>query len=336
MTTAPLSTLSAQLPAGSERLAPDAILDRFLAWVSATGLALYPRQEEAILELLDGKHVILTTPTGSGKSLVATALHFKAMAEGKRSFYTCPIKALVNEKFFALVPRLRRRERRHDDRRRQRSTATRRSSAAPPRSSPTWRCARARRRASTYVVMDEFHYYARPRARRRLADAAARAAADHASCSCPPRSATRASSRSASRELTGREVAVVRSRERPVPLDFEYRETPLHETIEELVASGKAPVYLVNFTQRARRRAGAEPDERRTSPRKEEKEAIRAALDGVALRQPVRQGDAALPAARHRPAPRRAPAEVPAARREARAERACSRSSAAPTRSASA
>ena len=94
--------LAALLPSTGETLAPDAVLDRFVSWVGATGLTLYPHQEEAILELLDGRHVILNTPTGSGKSLVATFLHFKALAAGQRSFYTCPIKALVNEKFFAL------------------------------------------------------------------------------------------------------------------------------------------------------------------------------------------------------------------------------------------
>ena len=65
-------------------------------------LTLYPAQEEPILELFAGRHLVLSTPTGSGKSLVATALHFKAMCEGQRSIYTAPIKALVNEKFFAL------------------------------------------------------------------------------------------------------------------------------------------------------------------------------------------------------------------------------------------
>src|SRR5512146_2629727 len=63
----------------------DEILDRFVAWVTSTGLSLYPAQEEALLSLLDGKHVVLATPTGSGKSLVATFLHFQAMAQGKRS-----------------------------------------------------------------------------------------------------------------------------------------------------------------------------------------------------------------------------------------------------------
>src|ERR1700712_5495395 len=86
-----------------EQPSGDEILDAFLAFVTQRGLTLYPAQEEAILELLAGKHVILNTPTGSGKSLVATALHFKALAEKKRSFYTAPIKALAHEKFFALA-----------------------------------------------------------------------------------------------------------------------------------------------------------------------------------------------------------------------------------------
>ncbi len=81
---------------------PDAILDRFLRWVTDQGLEPYPAQEEALLELMTGHHVVLSTPTGSGKSLVALGLHFKALCEGERSFYTAPIKALASEKFFEL------------------------------------------------------------------------------------------------------------------------------------------------------------------------------------------------------------------------------------------
>ena len=73
------------------------VLDRFLGWVRAQGLAPYPAQEEALLEWMSGRHVILSTPTGSGKSLVALGVHFQAMCEEKRSFYTAPIKALVSE-----------------------------------------------------------------------------------------------------------------------------------------------------------------------------------------------------------------------------------------------
>ena len=98
-----MTTLADLLPKkGEPKLTTDAVLDRFVTWVTTTGLSLYGHQEEAILELLGGKHVVLATPTGSGKSLVALAFHFLAMAEGKTSIYTCPIKALVNEKFFAL------------------------------------------------------------------------------------------------------------------------------------------------------------------------------------------------------------------------------------------
>src|SRR5256884_6163218 len=90
------------IPAPDGAVPDDAILSRFTDWVAAQGLSLYGHQEEALLELLSGKHVALSTPTGSGKSLVATYLHFQAMCRGQISVYTCPTKALVNEKFFAL------------------------------------------------------------------------------------------------------------------------------------------------------------------------------------------------------------------------------------------
>ncbi|HUX68911.1 MAG TPA: DEAD/DEAH box helicase, partial [Cellulomonadaceae bacterium] len=81
----------------------DALYEAFITWATGTGLTLYPHQQEALLELVTGAHVILSTPTGSGKSLVATAAHFIALAQGRRTFYTAPLKALVSEKFFALV-----------------------------------------------------------------------------------------------------------------------------------------------------------------------------------------------------------------------------------------
>ena len=81
---------------------PDSLLEHFLDYAQQQGIDLYPAQEEAILELFSGKHVILNTPTGSGKSLVAAALHFLSASKGRQSVYTCPIKALVNEKFLSL------------------------------------------------------------------------------------------------------------------------------------------------------------------------------------------------------------------------------------------
>ncbi|MFN7149485.1 MAG: DEAD/DEAH box helicase, partial [Microthrixaceae bacterium] len=77
-------------------------MDAFVGWVEASGLTMYPHQEEALLEIVAGSHVIVDTPTGSGKSLIAVAAHFAALADRRRSYYTAPIKALVSEKFFAL------------------------------------------------------------------------------------------------------------------------------------------------------------------------------------------------------------------------------------------
>ena len=85
---------------------PDEVLDTFTSWATTKGLRLYPAQEEALLSVLAGDHVILNTPTGSGKSLVALGAHLAALAGAKRSWYTAPIKALVSEKFFELCAEL--------------------------------------------------------------------------------------------------------------------------------------------------------------------------------------------------------------------------------------
>src|SRR5215467_9100483 len=81
---------------------PDELFTSFAAWAEANGTVLYPAQEEALIELVSGANVVLATPTGSGKSLVATGALYAALAAGQRSYYTAPIKALVSEKFFAL------------------------------------------------------------------------------------------------------------------------------------------------------------------------------------------------------------------------------------------
>src|SRR5690349_15347781 len=81
---------------------PDAVYDALTTWAGRQDLSLYPHQDEAVIELLGGSNVVLATPTGSGKSLVAVAAHAAALAGDRVSFYTAPIKALVSEKFFAL------------------------------------------------------------------------------------------------------------------------------------------------------------------------------------------------------------------------------------------
>src|SRR5262245_11673937 len=261
---------------------PDEILSRFVSWVATTGLELYPAQEEALLELMADKHVVLNTPTGSGKSLVAIALHFKALAEGRTSFYTCPVKALVSEKFFDLC-RLFGAER----------VGMLTGDASINRDAPIVCCTAeilanmALRDGATraaYVVMDEFHYYADRE--RGMAWQVPLLALDTTvfllmSATLGDMSVIT----DGLRATTGREGAVVRGRQRPVPLGFEYRETPLHETIDDFVKSGGAPIYLVNFTQRG----AADQAQNLMSvdmSSKADKEAIRAALEGAAFDTP--------------------------------------------------
>jgi superfamily II RNA helicase len=244
----PPAPLAALLPGAGETLPPDAILDRFVGWTAAAGLSLYAHQEEAILQLLDGRHLVLATPTGSGKSLVATFHHFKAMAEGRRSFYTCPIKALVNEKFFDLC-RLFGPE----------NVGMMTGDGAVNRDAPIVCCTaeilmnlavRGDGRGTHAVVMDEFHYYGDRE--RGVAWQVPLLALEEATFLLM--SATLGDTAALEEALaarTGRPVARVAGAERPVPLVYEWRETPLHETLEALVTSGRAPVYLVNFTQRS-------------------------------------------------------------------------------------
>ena len=203
----------------------DELLSRFLGYVSETGFSLYPAQEEALLEIMSGKHVVLSTPTGSGKSLVATGLFFKALAEGKAAFYTCPIKALVNEKFFDFC-----------DLFGAEHVGLLTGDATINRNAPLICCTaeilanlalRDRAARVDYVVMDEFHYYGDRE----------RGVAWQLPLLCLSdvtyllMSATLGDTRPIERaveELTGREFARVRGSERPVPLDFSYRDTPLH------------------------------------------------------------------------------------------------------------
>jgi superfamily II RNA helicase len=239
-------TLTETLPS---RCGPDELFDAFAAWVSDQGLALYPAQEEALIEIVSGSNVILATPTGSGKTLVATGAQASALAQGRRSIYTAPIKALVSEKFFAACDIF------GADQVGMLTGDSSVNAEAPIICCTAEVLANMALRSGPdtdvgLVVMDEFHFYADPD----------RGWAWQVPLLELPRaqfllmSATLGDVTFFEQDLTrrtGRPTAVVHSAQRPVPLYFRYVTTPLHETLEGLLATNSAPVYVVHFTQAA-------------------------------------------------------------------------------------
>jgi superfamily II RNA helicase len=243
-----MTTLTDRLPSASDD--PDALVEAFTDWAfEERGLSLYPAQEEALLELVTGGNVILSTPTGSGKSLVAVGAHAAALARGERTFYTAPIKALVSEKFFQLI-----------DTFGAEKVGMLTGDAAVNEKAPIICCtaeilANIALRSGPdadvgSVVMDEFHFYADPD--RGWAWQVPLIELSQAQFLLM--SATLGDVSFFREDLTrrtGRDTAVITSVERPVPLHYRYVLTPLHETIAELLQTHEAPVYVVHFTQQS-------------------------------------------------------------------------------------
>ena len=226
---------------------PDDIYTAFVEWTERRGMSLYPAQDEAVMELVTGNNVILATPTGSGKSMVAVTAHFHAMAGGARSYYTAPIKALVSEKFFALCDIF------GPD---NVGMVTGDSSVNPD--APVICCTAeilaniALREGAAAdlgtVIMDEFHFYSDPQ----------RGWAWQVPLLELPQaqfllmSATLGDVARFERgltELTGRPTTTVSSAERPIPLHYYYVQTPVQESLEELLSTRQVPVYVVHFSQ---------------------------------------------------------------------------------------
>ncbi|MFT4210775.1 MAG: DUF3516 domain-containing protein [Microbacterium sp.] len=228
---------------------PDAVYDAFVDWVSGRGLALYPAQDEAVIELVSGANVILSTPTGTGKSLVAVAAHAAGLARSGRSYYTAPIKALVSEKFFALV----------DIFGAEQVGMVTGDSAVNP-DAPIICCTAeilanlalrgGAETSADLVVMDEFHFYGDPdRGWAWQVPLLLLRRAQFLLMSATLGDTTRIAEDLARR--TGRPAVEVTGVERPVPLHFSYERRPVHEVVAALLDEREAPVYIVHFSQAA-------------------------------------------------------------------------------------
>ncbi len=248
------TTLTDLLPAGpasqqADPPDPDAVFSAFAGWAKDHGLSLYPHQEEALIEVVMGSNVILSTPTGSGKSLVATGAHFTALANHQRSYYTAPIKALVSEKFFALCDIF------------GASNVGMMTGDASVNAKAPIICCTAEILAAIalrdgaeadvgQVIMDEFHYYADPdRGWAWQVPLIELPKAQFVLMSATLGDVTRFADDLTRR--TGWPTAVVKNAVRPVPLNFSFSLEPLHEKISELLTTDQAPVYIVHFTQAA-------------------------------------------------------------------------------------
>ncbi len=227
----------------------EGFLEAFAEHAASQDLTLYPAQEDALLSLVLGNHVVLATPTGSGKSLVALGLHARSLQLGQRTFYTAPIKALVSEKFFALGRELG-----------AENVGLMTGDAAVNRDAKVICCtaeilARLALREGddanvASVVMDEFHFYGdRDRGMAWQIPLLTLKKTQFLLMS-----ATLGDTQWLRDDLTartGRDVEEVRGMERPVPLEYEYQQVPLHQTLSELIEGDRAPVYVVHFAQRA-------------------------------------------------------------------------------------
>ena len=230
-------------------LTEEEAFEAFTGWVADRGIELWPHQEEALMSLMVGDHVILGTPTGSGKSLVALGMHFMAMCFGETSYYTAPIKALVSEKFFSLVELLGR------DNVGMITGDVHINTDAPIICCTEEILANQALREGPdalihSVAMDEFHFFSDtdrgwawqvplltlPKTQFLLMSATLGDVTQIADLL---------------RRQTTRDVSNVIDAPRPVPLSYEYALTPLEGTVELALRKNEGPLYIVHFSQDA-------------------------------------------------------------------------------------
>lgn len=254
-------------------------LDLFLGWVESRGIELWPHQEEALLSLAAGDHLILGTPTGSGKSMVALGMCFMSVCTDRRAYYTAPIKALVSEKFFDLVELFGRE-----------NVGMITGDASINAGAPIICCTaeilanQALREGDACdvgcVAMDEFHFYADPD--RGWAWQVPLLTLPHAQFLLMSATLgdTTAIADALSEHTGGRTVDTIADAPRPVPLSYEFVDTALEGTVELALRAGEAPLYIVHFSQDAAL-ASAQSLASYGVSTKEQRDAVKQAIKGT-------------------------------------------------------
>jgi len=245
---APLNELLDDLEDRGVLTDDDALYEAFSSWASSTGRPLYRHQDESLIEILSGNHVIAATPTGSGKSMIALAAHFVSMAHGGRSYYTAPLKALVSEKFFDLVSLF------GAD-----NVGMVTGDVSLNADAPIICCTaeilanQSLREGPTLdadmIVMDEFHFYADPQ----RGWAWQVPLLELTRPQFIAMSATLGDTtvfRKQWTERTGRPTVEITDAQRPVPLEYDYVVDTLQDTVERLLSEGRHPIYIVHFSQK--------------------------------------------------------------------------------------
>ncbi|MGI6590492.1 MAG: DEAD/DEAH box helicase [Eggerthellaceae bacterium] len=228
---------------------PEDALDLFMDWVAERGIELWPHQEEALMDLMVGDHVILGTPTGSGKSLVALGMCFMAVCTDRRAYYTAPIKALVSEKFFYLADLFGRE-----------NVGMITGDSAINSTAPIICCTAeilandALRGGADAdigcVAMDEFHFFSDPdRGWAWQVPLLSLPNAQFLLMSATLGDMTAIAEKI--EEQTGTEVDLVADAPRPVPLRYDWTVTNLEATVELALRASEEPVYIVHFAQDA-------------------------------------------------------------------------------------
>jgi hypothetical protein len=220
-----------------------AFYDKFLL---SRGLEPYPVQEQAVTAIFAGKSVLVTVPTGTGKTLMAKAALFRAVGRGERAIYTTPLRALTEEKYRELCADF-------GDENVGFATGDYKVNREAPIQVEVaeilWNRIVADKHVAPaeIVVMDEGHYFNDPERGYvweqsiigldpRVQLVILSATVGHADRFCQWVEVTRRVP-----------MALVESRERKVPLVHEYREEMLIDTVRDLAHGGDVPAIVFVF-----------------------------------------------------------------------------------------